>query len=121
MAELERDIGALLTGEMVPRGLELAGVKGLKEPGGAGSGGDARLAPANASACSERASGALLKPPCRTGWWGPCEGVGRARRWGGGGGGGGGLEGSREVEEEKPTHCLLRVLILLALLALGAG
>ena len=120
MAELERDIGALLTGEMVPRGLELAGVKGLKEPGGAGSGGDARLAPANASACSERASGALPETPCRTGRWGPREGVGRARRWGEVGGGGG-LEGSREVEEEKPTHRLLRVWILLALLAFGAG
>mmetsp|Transcript_4530 Transcript_4530/g.8802 ORF Transcript_4530/g.8802 Transcript_4530/m.8802 type:complete len:241 (+) Transcript_4530:81-803(+) len=66
-SELERDMGALLTGEAVPRCM--AGVKGLKKPGGAASvGGDARLAPASARAWSERASGALLEPPACSPW-----------------------------------------------------
>merc|ERR1719272_1793722 len=70
---------SLLTGEMAPRCTVARapgagddwGPKGLKEHvlkdpgGGAGpEGGDARLAPASASACRERASGgALLEPP----------------------------------------------------------
>ena len=86
---------SLLTGETAPRCTVARapgagddwGPKGLKEHvlkdpgGGAGpEGGEARLAPASASACRERASGgALLEPPCRTGVAGnTCE-------WGGGG------------------------------------
>lgn len=59
----------------------------LKDPGGGAGpeGGDARLAPASASACRERASGgALLEPPCRTGVAGnACEREGEGQ-WGGG-------------------------------------
>ena len=41
---------------------------------------------------------------------------------GGGGGREGGVQGSAAVQEaKKPTHRLLRVQVLLALLALGAG
>lgn len=57
----------------------------LKEPGGGEGpeGGDARLAPASASACRERASGgALLESSCRAGV------AGNACEWGGAGRGG---------------------------------
>ena len=105
---------SLLTGETAPRCTVARapgagddwGPKGLKEHvlkdpgGGAGpEGGEARLAPASASACRERASGgALLEPPCRTGVAGnTCE-------WGGGGAVGGG-EGSRAVAESPLARC----------------
>lgn len=74
---------SLLTGETAPRWTvarppaagddwEPKGLKEhvLKEPGGGegAEGGEARLAPARASACRERASGgALLEAPCRAG------------------------------------------------------
>ena len=104
---------SLLTGETAPRCTVARppgvcddwGAKGvkehvLKEPGGGEGpeGGDARLAPASASACRERASGgALLESSCRT------RVVGNAREWEGGeaagGGGGGGGKGNRPGEE----------------------
>jgi hypothetical protein len=102
---------SLLTGETAPRCTVARppgvcddwGAKGvkehvLKEPGGGEGpeGGDARLAPASASACRERASGgALLESSCRT------RVVGNAREWEGGeaagGGGGKGEQAGRRV------------------------
>ena len=84
----------------------------LKEPGGGEGpeGGDARLAPASASACRERASGgALLESSCRTG------SAGNACEWGGAGRGAGGVRGNRPGE----SYRLLRVEAPLALLPLG--